>query len=321
MNEPEHVYTPIIKKSANFEWTKLQLKRAEQVQKIVEDLADWMPLTLRQVFYQLITRDQLPNTRSAYNGLSKLLKHMRIDGHLEWGAIEDATRTTKRIQCYMNWQEFIEIKKFYFLKYFNRDLSQNQSNYIELWFEKTALSRIFQDATQPYCIPTLSTRGFASVTALRDFYNRAETAKQNGQTPVILFCSDLDPSGIEMFHSIKNILINDFHLNGVKYKRIALTPKQVKSFDLPKSIDAIKEGDKRAPAFIKKYGNTAIELDALHPKQLQKIVQDAIENQLDMNQLNEEMEKEKQDQKNIEILKTDVSNFISDWFTEVEFRA
>ena len=317
MNTPATIHTPIIKRSKNFPWTNLQVKRADQVLNIVDELRNWLPLTLRQVFYQIVAKGHLKNTRSFYNTLSKLLKHMRIDGQLEWSAIEDATRAINDNTGFLTWQEFAGIETDYFLNGYSRNLGQGQSNHIELWYEKSALSRIFQAAARPYCISTFSTRGFTSITALHDFYDRAEYAKSKGQVPTILFFSDLDPSGVEMLPAIQNVLINDFGLSGIKYKRVALTPKQAKLFKLPKSVDAIKKGDKRAPAFIKKYGNTAIELDALHPQQLQKLVQDAIESQLDLDQFHKEMTTEKQDHKTISALRADVTEYVTEWFDNI----
>ena len=46
-------------------------------------LQDYQPLTVRQIFYQLVAAGKRENTRSKYNDLSKLITHMRVDGMLD----------------------------------------------------------------------------------------------------------------------------------------------------------------------------------------------------------------------------------------------
>jgi hypothetical protein len=47
--------------------------------KVVKELKEYWPLTLRQIYYRLVAAGHLENTRSKYNDLSNLIKHMRLD--------------------------------------------------------------------------------------------------------------------------------------------------------------------------------------------------------------------------------------------------
>lgn len=56
---------------------------------------------------------------------------------------------------------------------------------------------------------------------------------------------------------------------------IALTLEQIAEFELPPA--PTKKDDTRAADFIAKYGDMAVELDALPPDELQKLVRESVE--------------------------------------------
>lgn len=55
-------------------WTPMQLDRLQKIQIILDDLEPYLPLTIRQIFYQFVSRGWLENTLSQYGILIKLLK-------------------------------------------------------------------------------------------------------------------------------------------------------------------------------------------------------------------------------------------------------
>lgn len=63
-------------------------------------------------------------------------------------------------------------------------------------------------------------------------------------------------------------------------KKIALTPEDVIKYDLPP--DFTKKTDSRAAKFIKKYGDQAVELDALPLPVLQQKIRQSIEENIDL---------------------------------------
>lgn len=60
-------------------WTNYRRNQADLVLEVVFHLKDYWPLTLRQIYYRLVAAGYIPNTRSKYSDLSKLIKHMRLD--------------------------------------------------------------------------------------------------------------------------------------------------------------------------------------------------------------------------------------------------
>ena len=63
-------------------WTKNRKEQAEKILEVVEELQDYFPLTLRQVYYRLVAAEAIKNTRSRYTDLSKVIKQMRLDNML-----------------------------------------------------------------------------------------------------------------------------------------------------------------------------------------------------------------------------------------------
>lgn len=287
-------------------WTPKQLARSSQVEKVVTGLRDYFPLTLRQIYYQLVAKNLIGNTKSQYTMLSTLIKQMRLDGLLPWDVIEDRTRRVSGKRGFDDPDQFIKQEVKGFLKGYSRCLVQDQENYVEIWVEKDALSRIFESIAWTYCIRCVTCKGFMSATFVNDYADRAKRAQAQGQRPVVLYFGDLDPSGVKMFESTKDSLWYEHDLEDIEYQRIALNPEQVEEYNLPTSVDAIKEKDTRTPEYRKKYGNVAVELDALHPKLLEELTVNALTDVLDIELMLEHQDLQKKDQAKIEELKNKV---------------
>jgi len=67
------------------------LETVHAVQNIIEELNDYWPLTLRQIYYQLVAALIIENNISQYQRLSRLLSQARLKGLVPWEAMEVAT--------------------------------------------------------------------------------------------------------------------------------------------------------------------------------------------------------------------------------------
>ena len=75
-------------------WTKTSLEYLAKVQATLDELRGYWPLTLRQVYYQLVATGEIDNNRNQYQRLSRVLSKARIDGLVSWKAIEDRVRSS-----------------------------------------------------------------------------------------------------------------------------------------------------------------------------------------------------------------------------------
>lgn len=253
----------------------------------------------------------MDNKRSDYAMLSRLVKWMRIDDMLPWRLLEDRSRTVTAKRGDEDVRGFIDREVDSLLTGYNRCLVQGQTNYVEVWTEKDALFRIFQDVVFPYCIRTVVRRGYSSVTFIADFYNRAQDALMKGQRPIILYFGDLDPSGVQMLEATKETLEDEFELFGVDFKRVALNPQHVHHYNLPHDPMAAKTSDPRYQSYAQRYGNLAVELDALHPADLEALIREAIEVEIDMERFREEQGREEEDIERVEALRERVMEMMA----------
>lgn len=280
-----------------WKWTDYQIIKLKWVLEILEELSAYKPLTLRQVYYQLVGKGLIENKVSQYNMLSALLKWARIDGYISWNDIEDRVRAYHDLSGWHNSDNFIEASLRSFLKGYRRDLLQSQKKYLEIWIEKDALSTIFTRVAGDYTVPVVVCRGFSSVSFLNEFKGRLKRLKQ--KEPLMLYFGDFDPSGVEMLEAMKITLKDELGVNGITFKRIALLKNDIVKYRLPHNPDALKKTDTRAKKHIEAYGELAVELDALRPDILEGKIKEALKKEIDMNIFNKEFKEYKEELKRL----------------------
>jgi len=293
-------------------WSSKSLIYLEKIQNILNKLRDYWPLTLRQIYYQLVSALIIENNLKEYSRLSRILTKARLDEFVLWDSIEDRARTILYSGGWINSELFIQDQIRDFLRGYRRDLLQSQDINLELWIEKDALSRICHKIAFKYCITVIVARGFSSISYINEAKKRIIRNKDNGKKTIILYFGDLDPSGWEMLPAMLDTLQNEMKLGDtVKGIRCALTLDQVKAYNLPHSIDAIKPKDPRTKKYMKKFGTLAVELDALNPAILEGIVKHSIEKEIDLDSFSTEKRIQNNERININNLKEDIEKFIN----------
>ena len=292
----------------SFTWTEFQLDKLNKVLTILEELKDYKPLTLRQVYYQLVGKGYIENKVSQYGMLSGLLKHARIDGYISWEDIEDRVRTYHDLTGWETSERFIKASLKQFLTGYQRDLLQSQDVYIEIWIEKDALSSIFTRIATPYTVPVVVCRGFSSVSFLNDYKERL--SYQEDKEAVLLYFGDFDPSGVEMLKAMEITLKDELKVEGINFKRVALLKEDIAKYRLPHSPEALKKTDTRASKHIAEYGELAVELDALSPPILEQKIRESIEEVIDMELYIEEIDNNLEELDKLNTIKGQVTELI-----------
>ena len=299
-------------------WQKGTFEFLRQVQQILEGLRDYWPLTLRQVYYQLVAALVIENSRSAYQKLSRTLTKARLDGQVPWDALEDRSRDVLNSAGWGDRFQFIGAHLDNFLSNYRRDLLQSQAVVPEVWIEKDALCRVCHRAAYPYCVPVIVAKGFSSVSYVNECRKRVEYNAEAGKRTLILYFGDLDPSGWAMLPTMLETLQEEMGLRGcVEGQRVALTPEQVFTYNLPQSIDAMKDADTRTPKYKAMlcsmgYPETlAVELDALPPATLEALVREAIEQNLDLSKFAAEQQQEEAERIALNELRAEVVRFMA----------
>lgn len=265
------------------------IERLERINSILEEYReDGYVLTLRQLYYQLVSRDIIPNQQKEYAKLSLLLTKGRMAGVVDWEIIEDRVR--KPHLPY--WVDGIEDAIKDTIRQYRLNRQEGQENYIEVWIEKDALSGVLRRITEKYHIRLMVNRGYSSTSAMYDAYKRFRYEMVvNDKKGIILYLGDHDPSGLDMIRDIKDRLL-EFGVN-VEVNQIGLTQQQIKQYNPPPNPAKIK--DPRAKWYIEEYGNTSWEVDALPPKILNTLVETNIKKIIDIETYESMIKKEDSD--------------------------
>jgi hypothetical protein len=300
---------------------KRRAKIADAVIEAIDDLEPHWPLTVRQVYYQMVARMVLDNRQKNYHLVSQILVKLRENDLVPWRAITDRTRRTTYKRGVDNVNEWIadQLEKLFNPAYYGRCYVQSQNIHVEVTTEKDALSSIMEDICYWFCVRLNVIRGQNSATMNYEIAERLADAMMKGKDPVLLHFGDLDASGVAIPRAIKRILW-ERHDVDVDVRILALTPEQVEIFNLPTSVDACKPQDPNYKAWLQEYGpgQPMVELDALHPENLKNILEDGLKSVFDMYNFTEEQQKEIEDRQRIQQIRNDTLDFLVGRYPEMQ---
>ncbi len=284
-----------MKKQFDFE-TKVTGKMAKTISTINTVLEDYREqgytLTLRQLYYQLVTKNIIPNEDRQYKKLSRVLKMGRMCGLVDWDSIEDRVRVPKRPYWVHGIQDAIEDT----VANYRLDRMSGQERRVEIWLEKDALSSILYRVSAKYHIRLMVNRGYSSVSAMY------EASKRLRDKDIILYFGDHDPSGLDMVRDIEDRLF-EFGKD-VEVRPVALTMEQIRKYDPP--VNPAKLSDTRSRDYIAEHGEYSWELDAIEPKELERISEEAVLDCIDIDIYNSMVDKEEEEKLKIERATIDI---------------
>jgi hypothetical protein len=263
-------------------------KKLPKYEQIVEEALEVFKqydsaLTLRQLYYRLVSKHLFPNTINSYKRLSRIMVKAREQGDVPVNCLEDRSRRIlgRGDTGYSSAEEFLRrritgLKESY--KEFTMPMWDDQPNYVLVSLEKDALSRLMSDIANQYSVRTFPTRGYPSFT----YVNRMATYIRNrlkGKPTVVLYFGDHDPSGVDIERDLEDRL-RKYDAGDFKVIRIALTKDQIQQYNLPPM--PVKRSDARSEGFLESYGDQSVELDALDPNTLKFMVAQSIAANIDL---------------------------------------
>jgi hypothetical protein len=246
-------------------------KTTELIEATIEISAAHHPQTVRQAFYQLVSRQVIENSRSAYQSVSKALVAARRDGSIPWEQIEDRLRRPRQVSMWEGLGDFATTAA----DAYRRDLWADQPACIEVWLEKDALSGIFEDILGPYGVTLNVGRGFDGWSSIY------LASRRLCEADTVLYFGDLDPLGEDMVRSLRERLAD----LGSRPEIIksALVFEDIERYRLPP--DFTKATDTRRSAFVARWGDVSVELDALPIDVLRARIVAEVEARMDLGAL------------------------------------
>lgn len=251
----------------------LHKKTLDIIETALDILSEHKPMTVRQVYYQLVSRQLIENSKSSYQSVSTALVMARQKQIIPWTWIDDRLRRPRTVSMWDGLASFAETA----IRAYRRNVWAEQDTLLEFWLEKDALSGIFEDILNPYGITLNVGRGYDGWTSI---FN-ASKRYGSGEGVVILYFGDFDPSGEDMVRSLKERLA--FFESCPEIVKMALTHDDIIKHDLPP--DFAKKTDTRARGFIAKHGDISVELDALPIEILKNRIIEGVKAYIDLKAL------------------------------------
>lgn len=226
-------------------------------------------LTLRQLYYQLVSRGFIPNTVRSYKNLGVLVSNARQAGLIDWDMIEDRNRSTSTQSHWRNPSEIVRAAA----DSFHIDKWETQPCHVEVMVEKDALSGVLGPVTYRLDVGLTANKGYSSSSTMYEIGKRLEHLSDKGKQLVVLYLGDHDPSGIDMGRDVRDRL-EMYSQCSVRVERLALNMEQVKQWNPPNN--PAKETDARYASYVTRYGENSWELDAVEPTILANLVTTAV---------------------------------------------
>lgn len=238
-------------RSPNIDWTTV-LNRAAEIVRGYDT-----GVTLRQLYYRLVSEHLIPNKLTAYNSLSSRTAQARRDGWFP--SLVDRGR-----EIYGGGGDVGPESALMDLAdhYFRLDRTIGQKVNIYIGVEKNGLLNLLLNWFGGFGVKVIALGGYSSQTFCDDIRNECES---DGRPAILIYGGDFDPSGED--------ILRDFTSRAGCFDRIhrvALNPDQIEEYDLPPLPG--KASDSRAEGFIARHGELMqVELDALPPDVLRSL--------------------------------------------------
>lgn len=277
--------------------------------------AKGLALTLRQLYYQFVTRKLLPSSQKVYKRIGDVLTEARyrgtfpVDGLVDRGRelhnggyLRDDTAVNAAVEQARSWQNYLPNL------FVNRDRWIGQDTFVSVWVEKDALADIVENTCNPLGVSWFACRGYPSVSALWAWLKHADgiingnckeymqyryddegrLLRRERQGPAfeatatsatVLYFGDHDPDGWEIPRSAErnlHTLMGTYDKEiPLTFKRIALNMDQIQQYK-PPPFEA-KMTSARYRGYVDEHDtDEAWELDALDPEVLRDLIQDEV---------------------------------------------
>lgn len=233
------------------------------------------PASVRHIFYAAVVAhlEGITKDKSGYNKVQTQVLNLRRSGRIPYQQITDSTRWMRKSPSFDSWQEAVERTA----AMYRRNLWSTSMDRVEVWAESDSIAGVIHQVTNRWDVPLMVCRGQASETFA---HNAADAWAQSPKRPVVLYVGDHDPHGLDIEEALQEKL-GRFHYapEDIEWHRVGITAEQVTTMDLPTTKPKLK-GRKKPYAF-----TWAAEAEALPAALLKELLDDAIAQYVDHDQL------------------------------------
>jgi hypothetical protein len=235
-------------------------------------VVDEHPVTLRGVYYRVVSAGAVDKTEAAYQLVGRQLLKLRRAGVIPYSWITDGTRLMRKPASWSDLDEMLDTVA----ACYRRALWDDQAAHVIVLSEKDAISGVVYPVTSRWDVELGIVRGYSSETFTHSIAADVLYNTGHGKWTYIYQLGDHDPSGVDAWRSFQERVMEFTHADvGVVFERLAVTPEQIFRYQLP--TRPTKTKDTRAASF----DGESVEVDALPATVLREVVENAITKHID----------------------------------------
>lgn len=273
------------------------LQTIHKANQIIEDYqAQGYVLSLRQLYYRMVTMNLIVNTHNSYKHLGHVLSRARTMGLVDWDALEDRVRGVRGFGSEVSAENYMNEIHSEYKEWIWRD----QNAYVLFMYEKDALSGVMERVCGKWRVPIFACRGYNSTTEAFELGKRLSYFRGMGKEIHVFHLGDHDPSGQDMTRDNEYRIGVYMRDRDFRLTRIALNRDQITKYNPPPQPN--KKKDSREPGYAATHGEHSWEVDALEPSVLSEIVDAAVEPVCDKEKFDAAIERENVARARIEIV-------------------
>ena len=241
-----------------------------QVQEIIAEYEQFLPMTIRQILYRLVGIHDYPKT-----GYTRLCEHLNTARRARWipfsairddGVLGGDPGHLSGVGSYWNLVRLLADQ-------YTLDKQQTQSVAVEVLCEAGGMVPQLERVAHRFSVAVWSSGGFDSTTLK---HSLAERIVERDKPTVVLHLGDYDKSGVDLYRALEEdvcafVKADAPHLD-VTFERVALTPEQIQEYNLPTTP---AKNERQAREWIEK-GIETCQLEALPPDVIAELLNSAL---------------------------------------------
>ena len=229
------------------------------------------PVTLRGLFYRVVSCGMLPSTdKPHYRRLGRLMTALRETGLVSFSWIVDSLRTTVKPSSWSGLNDYVKAAA----DSYRKDFWESLPEYVHIICEKDAIAGVLAPVTEEFDVALSPIRGYASLSFAHEI---AETWNRIEKPIHAYYLGDFDPSGFDLERDIREKL-ERYCYGSFSWERLGVNEDDFETFSLI-SLQP-KEKDRRTKKFIDEHGDRCAELDAIPATALRQRIRGAIESHI-----------------------------------------
>jgi hypothetical protein len=232
------------------------------------------PLTVRQLFYLMVSAGVIEKTEAEYKRtVIRLALDLRRSADVPWHWVVDRTRWFFKAKTFDSLADALEESA----RLYRRSLWTDADRRVQVWCESMSVAGIIDSETGRWDVPLYPGKGYSSHDFLR---SAARDIADEGIDTVVYLLGDYDSSGRDIIRFVSKALREyadevDPSVN-IDFQTVAVTERQIAEWSLP-SHPAKKTDSRHGRYQI----DHAVELEAIPPDRLRSIVRECISQHID----------------------------------------